>query len=290
MDTTTARVLHDGDTERSCYHCRYFTGHTDWCPAAESETDMTTTETIGADLVLATVPAGVALSTPAEAAARAEEIRGHLTLGFGKLTVAREKRDDLALGYPSWWAYVSGEFGDLDALGLPAEERRYVVSSMRADGMSQRVIAERLDTSVGTVNADLRKAGTQVAEVTGADGKVYTKPQRSTERPAAFVRTAGMSKRAEVVARVAAAGPRGLTCLELERATRWRHGIASSPLSAVARQGLVVQAGTVLATDPQPGRRGGRVVRAGTVREGYAVWVTPEHLILEADLVEDEEV
>jgi hypothetical protein len=196
MDTTTARVLHDGDTERSCYHCRYFTGHTDWCPAAESETDMTTTETIGTDLVLATVPAGVALSTPAEAAARAEEIRGHLTLGFGKLTVAREKRDDLALGYPSWWAYVSGEFGDLDALGLPAEERRHVVSSMRADGMSQRVIAERLDTSASAPSTPTcARPGHQVAEVTGADGKVYTKPQGAkSARPRSSVRGAVASE------------------------------------------------------------------------------------------------
>jgi hypothetical protein len=226
--------------------------------------------TIGTDLVLATVPAGVALSSYAEAKARAAEIRGHLALGFGKLTLARECRDDLALGYGSFWLYVQGEFGDLNTLGLPAEERRHVVTSMRADGMSQRVIAERLDTSVGTVNADLRKAGAQVAEVTGADGKTYTQPQRTTERPAAFVRTPGMSKRAEVVARVAAAGERGLTCLELEKATRWRHGIASSPLSAVARQG--------------------QVVRAGTVRDGYSVWVTPEHAVIDAELVEDEEV
>jgi hypothetical protein len=109
--------------------------------------------------------------------------------------------------------------------------------------------------------------------VTGADGKIYTQPQRATERPAAFVRAAGMSKRAEVVARIRHAGERGLTCLELERATGWRHGIASSPLSAVAR----------------PGRA--EVVRQGkAVREGYAVWITPEHLILEAGLVEDEEV
>jgi RNA polymerase subunit RPABC4/transcription elongation factor Spt4 len=243
MDTTTARVIHDGDTEPACYHCRYFTGHTDWCPAAESETDMTTTETIGADLVLATVPAGVALSTPAEAAARAEEIRGHLTLGFGKLTVAREKRDDLALGYPSWWAYVSGEFGDLDALGLPAEERRHVVSSMRADGMSQRVIAERLDTSVGTVNADLRKAGAQAVEVRGADGKVYpSSRERKAPEPVADP-YAGLSRMEETVARVAAAGARGLTSIELDAATGWPMGTATANLCKQERHGRIHRSG-----------------------------------------------
>jgi hypothetical protein len=232
----------------------YWTAH----PSNASITSMstTTTETIGTDLVLATVPAGVALSTPAEAAARAEEIRGHLALGFGKLTVAREKRDDLALGSGSWWAYVSGEYGALDTLGLPAEERRYVVTSMRADGMSQRTIAERLDTSVGTVNADLRKAGTQVAEVVGADGKVYTQPQRPTQRPAPFTPDPGMSKRAEVVARIRHAGPAGLTCLDIEKATGWRHGAASSAVSATARQR--------------------KIAHSGAFRDDYSVWVAPE--------------
>jgi hypothetical protein len=28
------RIIHDGDTEESCRHCRYFTGHTSWCPNA----------------------------------------------------------------------------------------------------------------------------------------------------------------------------------------------------------------------------------------------------------------
>jgi hypothetical protein len=30
------RVIHDGDTEESCRHCRYFTGHTSWCPNADT--------------------------------------------------------------------------------------------------------------------------------------------------------------------------------------------------------------------------------------------------------------
>jgi DNA-binding CsgD family transcriptional regulator len=204
---------------------------------------MTTTETIGTDLVLATVPAGVALSTPAEAAARAAEIRGHLALGFGKLTVAREKRYDLALGYPSWWEYLAGEYGALDTLGLPAEERRYAITSMRANGMSQRVIAERLDTSVGTVNADLRKAGAQVAEVTGADGKVYAATrERKASTPVASYE--GLSRMEETVARVAAAGARGLTSIELDAATGWPMGTATANLSRLERRGRIRRSGT----------------------------------------------
>jgi hypothetical protein len=30
-----ARVTHDGDTEPSCSQCRYFTGHTSWCPTGK---------------------------------------------------------------------------------------------------------------------------------------------------------------------------------------------------------------------------------------------------------------
>jgi hypothetical protein len=226
-----------------------------------------TTVTTITDLEVRTLPADVALSTEAEARQRAEEIRGHLTIGFGKLTLARECRDDIALGYASWHEYLAGEFGALDTLGLPAEERRYVVTSMRADGMSQRTIAARLDTSVGTVNADLRKAGTQVTEVRGADGKVYTQPQRPTQRPAPFTPEPGMSKRAEVVARIRHAGPAGLTCLDIEKATGWRHGAASSAVSATARQR--------------------KIVHAGTFRDDYTVWVTPDHLITDAELVEE---
>lgn len=35
--TTPARIVRDGDTEESCYHCRYYTGHTSWCPAGKPE-------------------------------------------------------------------------------------------------------------------------------------------------------------------------------------------------------------------------------------------------------------
>lgn len=199
--------------------------------------------TIGTDLVLATIPAGVALSTFEEAKARAAEIRGHLTLGFGKLTLARECRDDLALGYPSWWEYLAGEYGALDTLGLPAEERRYAITSMHADGMSQRVIAERLDTSVGTVNADLRKAGTQVAEVRGADGKVYpsSRERKAPEPPVDPY--AGLSRMQETLARVSAAGARGLTSIELDAATGWPMGTATANLSKLERRGRIHRCG-----------------------------------------------
>jgi hypothetical protein len=202
-----------------------------------------TTVTPITDLELRTLPADVALSTEAEARQRAEEIRGHLTIGFGKLTVARECRDDIALGYGSWHEYLAGEFGALDTLGLPAEERRYVVTSMRADGMSQRTIAAQLDTSVGTVNADLRKAGTQVAEIRGADGKVYPATQERKAPSAPVDPYEGLSRTEETFARVASAGTRGLTSIELDAATGWPMGTATASLSRLERRGRIHRSG-----------------------------------------------
>jgi hypothetical protein len=191
-----------------------------------------------------------------EAAARrlTDEIREHLTLGFAKLAIARERRADVALGYTTWWEYVDTEFGDLRYLGLPPEERRHVVASMRADSkMSQRAIADRLDVAVGTINNDLRVTGVVVDAVQGEDGKTYATPKR--ERQPEWVPHEGMSKRDEVVERIRRRGELGLTCRELEIATGWHHGMASSPLSAVARQG--------------------RVQATGERRLGYAVYVVP---------------
>jgi transposase len=205
----------------------------------------------------------VAASTPEEARARADEIREHLLLGFGKLALAREKRDDVALGYPSWWLYVETEYGALKELGLPASEREHVVESMSRDGLSQHVIADRLAVSPGTVNSDLKRRGVQTDVVRGKDGKLYP-AKRAVEKPASFTRLPGMSKRAEVVERVRLAGARGMTCREIEHVTHWGHGIASSPFTAVFQQR--------------------KILPTGERREGYGVYVTPEFLVIEGEV------
>jgi transposase len=219
------------------------------------------------DLVLRmeTPEPNVAISTREEARARADEIREHLLLGFGKLALAREKRDDVALGYPSWWLYVETEFGALRELGLPASEREHVVESMSRDGLSQHVIAERLSVSPGTVNSDLKRRGVQTDVVRGKDGKLYPSRKAPKETPTAFARLPGMSKRAEVVARVRAAGEAGMTCHEIEKATGWHHGVASSPFSAVAGQH--------------------KILPTGEKREGYRVYVVPEFAVVEGEVV-----
>jgi hypothetical protein len=209
---------------------------------------------------------GVLLSTREEAEQRADEIREHLSLGFGKLVTARAMRDDLALGYPSWWEYVEGEFGDLQSLGLPATERQIVAASMHLDGrMNQREIADRLAVSPGTINADLKKLDVRPETTVGKDGKEYP-AKREVARPAAFRRAEGTTKRDEVVARAAHERERGITCLEIELATGWRHGIASSPFSWVAQQK--------------------RIVPTGERRLGYGVYCLPEYLPIEGEVAE----
>ena len=51
----------------------------------------------------------------------------------------------------------------------------------------------------------------------------------------------GVSVADQAVALVEAKGRRGMTCRELERATRWSHGKSSGVLSRVARQGRIVR-------------------------------------------------
>lgn len=93
------------------------------------------------------------------------------------------------LGYDSWDAYCSEEFG-ASRLRLPREERQEVVASLRESGLSTRAIASATGVSEGSVRNDL-KAGAQnyaPAEerprVQGADGRSYA-PTRSapTSRP-----------------------------------------------------------------------------------------------------------
>lgn len=77
------------------------------------------------------------------------------------------------LGYPSWTAYVAGEFAESLA-GLARAERVPIVAKLSDTGMSTRSIAAVTGTSVGTVHNDVVAAGVQPLNTsTGIDGKVY---------------------------------------------------------------------------------------------------------------------
>jgi hypothetical protein len=80
-----------------------------------------------------------------------------------------------ALGYDTWDAYCTAEFGQT-RLALPREERREVVASLRESGLSTRAIASATGQSDWTVRDDLKRGARNLAPapVTGTDGKTYT--------------------------------------------------------------------------------------------------------------------
>ncbi len=102
-----------------------------------------------------------------EAEATRLTTRIHLLLGphldqrdklVSMVTEAREGDAHLALGYRSWTAYVSEQFGDL-LPRLARTERLPFVELMAEEGMSTRAIAAVVHTSHQTVANDLNSAG-----------------------------------------------------------------------------------------------------------------------------------
>lgn len=84
-----------------------------------------------------------------------------------------------ALGYPSWDAYCSAEFG-ASRLALPREDRREAVASLREHGLSTRAIASATGDSHTTVQRDISttSTGTNVpvaddTRIVGVNGKSY---------------------------------------------------------------------------------------------------------------------
>lgn len=133
------------------------------------------------------------VSTRGDAVARAERIRSgirSLVELQQDITDAYHARDWQTLGYDTWEAYVAGEFGHaLPRLGR--DERRELVVSLRAEGLSTRAIASATGSSVGTVHGDMAtcsELNTSDDEddadpelepkperpVTGLDGKTYS--------------------------------------------------------------------------------------------------------------------
>jgi hypothetical protein len=138
----------------------------------------------------------------------------------------------LALGYAEWWEYVEAEFGDLTVYRLVKDraervaERQALVASMTLAGMTVREQRDKLGAGVGTVHADQR-----------ALGLVPDKPSPvvDEEQPEPADPFRGLQRTAEVLARVAAQGDRGLTSLELDQETGWPMGTATGLLSRLER-------------------------------------------------------
>lgn len=82
----------------------------------------------------------------------------------------------VALGYPSWTAYVK------EAVTIsPADvnERKALVSLMSGKGMSQRAIAAVAGVNQATVSRDLSEGDAPAStETTGVDGKTYKREKK----------------------------------------------------------------------------------------------------------------
>lgn len=88
------------------------------------------------------------------------------------------------LGYTSWDAYCTAEFGT-SRLQLPREERQEVVASLRESGLSVRAIASATGVGYGTVQREVASSGDPDGSrlIQGADGKSYAaaRPASATE-------------------------------------------------------------------------------------------------------------
>jgi len=122
----------------------------------------------------------VAHMSAASARSLTDEIRQTLTSAHDKLLDAWRGRADLALGYDSWDAYCAGEFAGQRMVRLDREQRREIVASMRAEGMSTRAIGSALGVGHQTVQRDLPTGPhgpVNEAPVVGVNGKTYTPRQ-----------------------------------------------------------------------------------------------------------------
>lgn len=148
----------------------------------------------------------IAEMTPDEARQITERIRTSLSIAWELVTEAYQRRAWTAMGYPSWDAYCSAEFGAA-RLKLPREERQEVVHSLREAGLSIRAIAAATGTARNTVRGDLEvgqvdppddpdeendvdvidrlhQAAEGEKKITGTDGKTYKATDLTRERVA----------------------------------------------------------------------------------------------------------
>ena len=113
---------------------------------------------------------------------------------------AKHGQVHIALGFPSWSAYLADALAGL--LELTGDARREAVALMAGEGMSLRAIGQATGVSKDTVARDLAVAGDQVshdetpdeverdvprpsipsATVTGKDGKTYTRRKPTTSQ------------------------------------------------------------------------------------------------------------
>lgn len=127
--------------------------------------------------------------SPASAEQVTVQIRTMLDRGWQYVAFAYKGRAFVALGYPTWDAYVDARFGDF-RIAVPREHRQQAVAALAGVRMSVRAIASLLGVGVGTVHREMVSLsgvpdgtpdGEDQTSTLGMDGKLY--PRR--RRPAA---------------------------------------------------------------------------------------------------------
>lgn len=191
------------------------------------------------------------LLTRDAAAQLTDRIRTLLERADTELVHAWEGRAWQALGFPSFADWCLESFPGLQVLRLGVPARRDRVLRLVESGASMRDTAAASGVSVGTIAADvkaLEKDGRLVRPETvrGADGvhRPATAP-RPVLVPVPVDRHGLTELMHDAWTHVQAAGLDGLTCPELEKVARWRHGRTSSLLHRLERAGHVVRDGQV---------------------------------------------
>jgi hypothetical protein len=139
-------------------------------------------------------------------------------------------------GHADFVAMCAAELPELRHLKMRAQPRRERVKALRAEGATIPEIAAATGASVGSIHGDLK----------ALEGG-HSRAAVST------LKAAGMTSWQRVVLEVGRRGAAGLTCLEFEGVTGWRHGAASAAFHAAERKG--------------------HVRRVPSFRQGYAAYV-----------------
>lgn len=190
---------------------------------------------------MSAAPAIAATLSRADVLATVERLRRQLDDVLAELVRLYDGRAWVALGFPSWQAFTAAELPQLEQLG--AVDKRAAVIELRRHGASLRAAAQPFGLSAATAKAYVDEAGVKLATVTSLDGRA--RPATSTSTRTARPR---IRRTDRVVELVAAAGPQGLSVVDVAERTRWQRHVVSATLTRLTQSGR-------LTYDP-PARRG----------------------------------
>jgi len=124
----------------------------------------------------------IAIASTEEARTLTDRIKVAVEGTWQLIREAYTSRAWAALGYETWDAYCSAEFGT-SRLALPREERREVVASLAESGLSTRAIGAAVGISEATVRREMSTASSALGndaveprQILGVNGKTYMQP------------------------------------------------------------------------------------------------------------------